>query len=265
MKITTVKGTRDYLPKEAELREFMRKRILETYRDAGFTQVITPALEDIDNLNKSDGGENLSLIFKVLKREDKLSSAIKNQQFDSLSDIGLRYELTLSLCRFYANNKSKLVFPMKCIQIGNAYRAENPQRGRYREFTQCDIDIVGLDSFWAETELIVTTAAALTNIGVSDFKVRINDRRILKKLFLTFGFAETEISSLCIIFDKLEKTGANGIERELQQKSFDNSACSRFLGYIREKDFSMEKCIRLIGESEYARNLKRISDTIDLS
>jgi histidyl-tRNA synthetase len=180
MKKTTVKGTRDYLPREAELREFMQRRIFETYRDAGFNQVITPVLEDIENLSNSEGGDNLSLMFKVLKRGDKLNAAIKNQEFDSLSDIGLRYDLTVPLSRYYANNKSKLVSPMKCIQIGNAYRAENPQRGRYREFIQCDIDIVGLDSCWAEIELIVITATALMNIGISDFRVRINDRQILK-------------------------------------------------------------------------------------
>jgi len=263
MKTNTVKGTRDYLPREAELREFMQRRIFETYRDAGFNQIITPVLEDIENLNNSEGGDNLSLMFKVLKRGDKLKTAIKNQQFDSLSDIGLRYDLTVPLSRYYASNKSKLVFPMKCIQIGNAYRAENPQRGRYREFIQCDIDIVGLDSYWAEIELIVITATALMNIGISDFRVRINDRQILKKLFLMFGFSDTEISSLCIIFDKMEKIGVSGIERELQQKAFDKSACLHLLEYIREENFSMEKCIQLIGESEYTENIKKIADAIN--
>lgn len=263
MKITTVKGTRDYLPKEAELREFMQRSIFESYREAGFSQIITPVLENIDNLNNSDGGDNLSLMFKVLKRGDKLNTAIKNQNFDSLADIGLRYDLTLPLSRYYANNKSKLIVPMKCIQIGNAYRAENPQRGRYREFIQCDIDIVGLDCYWAEVELIVITATALMNIGISDFRVRINDRQILKKLFLVFGFAEADISSLCIIFDKMEKIGVSGIKHELQQKSFDDLACTRLLEYIREEDFSMGRCIQLIGESKYAENIKKIIDTVN--
>lgn len=263
MKTNTVKGTRDYLPKEAALREFMQRRIFETYSDAGFNQIITPVLEDIDNLDNSDGGDNLSLMFKVLKRGNKLDKAIKEGQFDALADIGLRYDLTVPLSRYYANHKSKLIFPMKCIQIGNAYRAERPQRGRYREFIQCDIDIVGPDSYWAEIELIVTTATALMNIGITDFRVRVNDRRILRQLFLFFGFVETEISRLCVIFDKMDKIGIDGIQRELQANIFDELACLRLIEYIREKDFSMEKYIKLIGESEITENIRKITNAVN--
>ena len=263
MKTNTVKGTRDYLPGEAELRGFMQQQILETYRNAGFRQVITPVLEDIDNLNNSDGGDNLNLMFKVLKRGEKLSSAISKQQFDSLSDIGLRYDLTLPLSRYYANNKSKLILPMKCIQIGNAYRAENPQRGRYREFVHCDIDIVGLDSNWAEVELITTTAIALMKIGIQDFRVRINDRQLLKQLFLKCGFFESQIPALCIIFDKMDKIGTDGIARELSDKEFDSIACDNLLKYIRNNDFSMEEYIRIIGASEYTANIGRIMQSVN--
>ena len=258
MKTKTVKGTRDYLPREAELRDFMQRRILETYRNSGFSQIITPVLEEIDNLNNSDGGDNLSLMFKILKRGKKLSSAIANGQFDSLSDIGLRYDLTLPLSRYYANNKSKLVFPMKCIQIGNAYRAENPQRGRYREFVQCDIDIVGLDSYWAEVELIATTATTLMNMGIADFRVRINDRQILRQLFLKFGFSEAQVPSLCVTFDKMDKIGINGIKRELSEKGFEPIACSCLLEYVRNEDFSMDECARIIGASDHTQNIENI-------
>ena len=264
MRANTVKGTRDYLPGEAELRDFMQRRILETYRSSGFRQVITPALEDIGNLENSEGGDNLSLMFKILKRGDKLRAAIENRQFTSLADIGLRYDLTLPLSRYYANNKSKLLFPMKCIQIGNAYRAENPQRGRYREFIQCDIDIIGLASYWAEVELIVTTATALMDLGLRDFRVRINDRQILKQLFLNFGFDEAQVPSLCVIFDKIEKIGADGIERDLRGKAFDKTACAEFMKYIRADDFSMSEYIRRVGASQYTENLEKIAQTVNL-
>ena len=251
------------MPKEAELRDFIQRRILETYRDAGFVQIITPILEDIDNLNNSEGGDNLSLIFEVLKRGNKLSAALSDRQFDSLSDMGLRYELTLSLCRYYANNKSKLIFHLKCIQIGNVYRAENTQRGRYRELIQCDIDIVGLASYWAEVELITTIAEALMNLGLSDFRVRLNDRRILKDLFRVFGFADEQLSSLCVIFDKMERIGISGIERELDEKAYEKTACRRMMEYLNENDFSLEKCVRLIGASANTDTIQKIADEVN--
>lgn len=263
MKTNTVKGTRDYLPKESELRDFMQRQILQTYRNSGFCQVITPVLEDIDNLNNSDGGDNLNLMFKVLKRGDKLNDALSKQQFDFLSDIGLRYDLTLPLSRYFANNKSKLLFPMKCIQIGNAYRAENPQRGRYREFIQCDIDIVGIKSYWAEVELITTTATALMNIGIRDFRVRINNRMLLNQLFMMFGFSESQVPSLCIIFDKMDKIGISGIERELSVKTFDNTACSCLIEYLKNDNYSMSECIRIIGKSEYTQNIEDIIQAVN--
>jgi len=266
MRTKTVKGTRDYLPKEAELRQFLERSIFETYKEAGFNQIITPVLEDIGNLDNSEGGDNLSLMFKVLKRGEKLNAAINSKEFDKLADIGLRYDLTVPLSRYYANNRSKLILPMKCIQMGNAYRAENPQRGRYREFIQCDIDIVGLDSYWAEVELIVVMAQALINMNIGDFRVRINDRQILNARFLEFGFTETEIAGLCVIFDKMDKIGADGVRRELEQKVFDSPerrACARFTEYISEGDFSLEKCISLIGENEYTQSLSKITSMVN--
>ena len=147
MKITSVKGTNDYLPNEVEIRDYLQERILSVYKENGFEHIITPAIEDIENLDKSDGGENLNLIFKIMKRGDKLDKALASgvtaANENELADMGLRYDLTLPLSRYYANNKDKLTLPMKCIQIDRVYRAERPQKGRLREFIQCDIDIIG--------------------------------------------------------------------------------------------------------------------------
>ena len=146
MKITSVKGTNDYLPNEVEIRDYLINKILDVYKINGFEHIMTPAVEDIENLNKSDGGENLNLIFKILKRGDKLNKALSCGNItdeNMLVDMGLRYDLTLPLSRYYANNKEKLTLPMKCIQIDRVYRAERPQKGRLREFVQCDIDILG--------------------------------------------------------------------------------------------------------------------------
>ena len=253
-----MKTATDYLPREAELRDYMQRQIFETYRSFGFRQIITPVLEDIGNLNSSEGGDNLGLMFKVLKRGNKLTAAIANREFKSLADMGMRYDLTVPLSRYYAENRAKLVLPMKCIQIGNAYRAENPQRGRYREFIQCDIDMIGVDSYWAEVELIATTATALNSLGIGAFRIRVNDRRILKQLFLSFGFEEDHVSALCVIFDKMDKIGVCGIERELSDKGFDAAACLRMLEYVRSADFSMGRCMRIIGVSDYTQNIESI-------
>lgn len=159
MKLNAVKGTRDYLPCEAELREYMERTILGYYRENGFQRIMTPAMEDIENLDKSDGGDNLNLIFKIMKRGDKLTRALKSNS--ELADMGLRYDLTLPLSRYYSANRQNLPVPFKCIQIDKAYRAERNQRGRLREFVQCDIDIIGDSSPVCETELITVTAKAL--------------------------------------------------------------------------------------------------------
>lgn len=263
MRASTVKGTRDFLPREAELRDFMQRKILETYRSAGFSQIITPALEDVDNLANSEGGDNLNLMFKVLKRGDKLSAAIAGGQRDSLADMGLRYDLTLPLCRYVANNRAKLISPLKCIQMGNAYRAENPQRGRYREFMQCDIDIVGAPSRWAEIELITVTGEALLNLGVGDFRIRVNDRRILSALFLALGFSQSQLAGVCIAFDKLDKIGVQGVERELRERNFPEGVVSRLLAYLRGRDYSLAGAVRAIGASEHTRDLEGIIEAVN--
>lgn len=232
MKITTVKGTNDYLPEEVRLRDYLQTQILNTYRDAGFERIMTPAVEDIENLDKSDGGDNLNLIFKILKRGDKLTKAVESGDANKLCDMGLRYDLTLPLSRYYANNREKLVLPAKCIQIDKVYRAERPQKGRLREFVQCDIDIIGSSSVSSEIELIHTTAKALLSLDIKGFTVKINDRRILKALLLGVGFEENQLDSVCITFDKMDKIGPDGVVEELKKKEFSEKAIANFAEII---------------------------------
>lgn len=261
MKITPVKGTNDYLPAQAELRDYLQRKICETYEQCGFQRIFTPILEDIENLDKSEGGDNLNLIFKVMKRGDKLDKAIRAGKPDQLADMGLRYDLTLPLSRYYANNRSSLPQPFKVIQIDKVYRAERPQKGRLREFMQCDIDILGSDSPSCEIELIHTTAKALLNIGIRRFKVKVNDRRILREVLLTTGFEEDQLDSVCITFDKLSKIGPEGVEKELQGKGFDQAVIDRFLQMTGNAPFTLDYVKGYCNNTEYIDGLSRIIDT----
>ena len=262
MKATPLKGTRDYLPKEAQLRDYLQNIILETYRDAGFMRITTPIIEDAQNLDKSDGGENLNLIFKILKRGDKLTKALSSDPDEkSLCDMGLRYDLTLPLSRYYANNRNELMAPFKVIQMDRVYRAERPQKGRLREFMQCDIDIIGNASTDAEVELILTTTKALKRIGIDQFTVKINDRRILKSIFSYAGFAEEDNEKLAIIFDKLDKIGLEGVEKEMQDTAFDPEAISRFLSLFESGNLTIDT-IASVCDASYVNDVKHIIDTV---
>ena len=262
MKATPLKGTRDYLPKEAQLRDYLQNIILETYRDAGFMRITTPIIEDAQNLDKSDGGENLNLIFKILKRGDKLTKALSSDPDEkSLCDMGLRYDLTLPLSRYYANNRNELMAPFKVIQMDRVYRAERPQKGRLREFMQCDIDIIGNASTDAEVELILTTTKALKRIGIDQFTVKINDRRILKSIFSYAGFAEEDNEKLAIIFDKLDKLGLEGVEKEMQDTAFDPEAISRFLSLFESGNLTIDT-IASVCDASYVNDVKHIIDTV---
>ena len=252
MKITPVKGTNDYLPAQAELRNYLQKKICETYEQAGFQRIATPIIEDIENLDKSEGGDNLNLIFKVMKRGEKLKKAIASQNPDNIADMGLRYDLTLPLSRYYANNRASLPQPFKVIQMDRVYRAERPQKGRLREFIQCDIDILGSDSSTCEIELIHTTAKALLNIGINNFKVKINDRRILR---------EDQLDSVCISFDKLNKIKAEGVEAELTEKGFDKAVIAEFMKLLSNAPFTLDYVKEICKNSEYVDSLAYIIDT----
>lgn len=260
MKIKTVKGTNDYLPKEAALRDYLQNTILNIYTNNGFEHITTPAIEDAENLDKSEGGENLNLIFKILKRGDKLERALAENRYDDLSDMGLRYDLTLPLSRYYANNRANLVLPVKTIQIDRVYRAERPQKGRLREFVQCDIDILGSESSSCETELIYTTAKALLAININEFRIKINDRRILNSVLMHLGFEKNDLMGICIVFDKMDKIGKDGVISELTEKGYDQSVISGFSEFIDEENLTLSRIRSYINDEDevYIEQLEKI-------
>lgn len=241
MKTQPVKGTRDFLPKEEAVRTKMREIIEKTYSSFGFSKISTPIIEDVENLLNSDGGENLKLIFKILKRGEKLEKVLENKDFNELADLGLRYDLTLPLARFYAQNKENLPNPFKAIQIDRVYRAERPQNGRMREFYQCDIDILGSNSLFCEVELIYVTMKALKNLGLKNLKVKINNRKLLSDLLLSFGFEEKDVNNVCIAFDKLDKIGTDGVIEEVKKLGNDVST-ENFAKFLENKiGFNFDK------------------------
>lgn len=265
MKINALKGMKDILPAEQRMRDYVQGKILQTYREAGFERISTPMLEDVENLDKSDGGENLNLIFKVLKRGDKLDSALAANPVEekSLSDIGLRYDLTLPLTRFYAANKNELQTPFKVIQTDRVFRAERPQKGRSREFVQCDIDILGDSSPNAEVELIDVTARALMNIGFKDFYINVNDRRILRNMLESMGFAADTLDSVCISFDKLDKIGPDGVATELTEKGMPEKAVKALKDFLAESSdkITLESVVAKCSNPSVADDLKYIIET----
>lgn len=227
--LNPAKGMRDFTPQEKEIRDYVENVIVNTYKQSGFELIETPVVENIENLIGSKGGENLKLIFKILKRGEKLDFSKIDISEDDLADLGLRYDLTIPLSRFYCNNRSNLPSIFKALQVGNVFRAERAQKGRYRSFKQCDIDIIGDGSSAAELELITTTAKALTALNVTDFVVRFNDRRVLKAVILNCGFLDDEFDGVCIIVDKLDKIGMSGVENELKGKSYNNECISKLM------------------------------------
>ena len=223
-----VNGMKDILPKEMEIRDYVTGVIKETYRSFGFTPIETPCMENIANLSNKQGGENEKLIFKVLKRGEKLKLAEATEEKDVV-DFGMRYDLTVPLCRFYSNNANDLPSPFKALQIGNVWRADRPQRGRYRQFTQCDIDILGEPTNLAEIELILATTTTLGKIGFKNFEIRINERRILKAMAAYSGFAPEEYDSIFITLDKMDKIGLSGVAEELAQAGYQKESIDKYL------------------------------------
>lgn len=227
-----VKGMCDVLPSEMRLREEVLALIRESYAKYGFEEIKTPAMEPIENLQSKQGGENEKLIFKVMKRGAELVRALEKENGE-LADCGMRYDLTVPLARYYANNAAKLVSPFKSLQIGDVWRADNPQKGRFRQFMQCDIDVLGDDTNFAEIELITATANMLgmifTKIGEVGFTVHVNDRKLLVAVGLASGFSEEETASLLISLDKLDKIGFDGVEAELLAKGYDEAKVKNYL------------------------------------
>ncbi|WP_419041567.1 ATP phosphoribosyltransferase regulatory subunit, partial [Eisenbergiella tayi] len=201
-----VTGMKDILPAEMQLRDYVIGVIKDTYGKFGFTSIETPCVENIANLTNKQGGDNEKLIFKIMKRGEKLNLETAKEEAD-LVDGGLRYDLTVPLVRFYSNNASQLPTPFKALQIGNVWRADRPQRGRYRQFMQCDIDILGEPSNLAEIELILATTTTLGKLGFKNFQIRINERRILKAMAAYSGFPEESFDTVFIILDKMDKIG----------------------------------------------------------
>lgn len=228
------RGMRDFLPAETALREWATVRLIKTYEQFGFTRIDTPALENIANLRGGEGGENLALIYEVLKRGDKLDKVLAADKVarNDLADLGLRFDLTVPLVRFYSQNQANLPNPFKSIQIGSVWRAESPQQGRYRQFTQCDIDVLGVKSEIAEMELIQATSEALQSLGFEDFSVRINDRRILMSLAEHCGFAPDSFESLFIQIDKLDKIGVDGVMKELVAQGHDQTVLAPLRAFL---------------------------------
>ena len=223
-----VTGMRDILPEEMKIRDYVIGVIKETYGRFGFTSIETPCMENIANLTNKQGGDNEKLIFKVLKRGEKLNVA-QAQEEEDVVDFGMRYDLTVPLVRYYSNNAAQLPSPFKALQIGNVWRADRPQRGRFRQFMQCDIDIFGEPSNLAEIELILATTTTLTKLGFRGFEIRINDRRILKAMAAYSGFPEEAYDNVFITLDKMDKIGLEGVRAELLENGFDGNTVDKYL------------------------------------
>lgn len=223
-----VNGMKDILPAEMEIRDYVTNVIKDTYRSFGFTPIETPCMENIANLSNKQGGENEKLIFKVMKRGEKLDLENAKEEAD-IVDFGMRYDLTVPLSRFYSNNANNLPSPFKALQMGSVWRADRPQRGRYRQFTQCDIDILGEPSNLAEIELITATTTTIGRLGFKNFEIRINERRILKAMAAYSGFAEEDYDSVFITLDKMDKIGVEGVSEELAKNGYPQESIDKYL------------------------------------
>lgn len=233
LKKKPVTGMKDMLPREMQIRDYVIRLIKDTYGTFGFSSIETPCVEHIENLSSKQGGENEKLIFKILKRGEKLKLDTAECEAD-LVDGGLRYDLTVPLSRYYSNNVSELPSPFKALQMGNVWRADRPQRGRFRQFMQCDIDILGEPNNLAEIELILATTTLLGKLDFKNFTVRINDRKILKAMAAYSGFEEKDYDDVFIILDKMDKIGLDGVEKELQEHGYPREAVEKYLQLFKE-------------------------------
>lgn len=265
-----VTGMKDILPAEMEIRDYVQKAVRDVYGKFGFTEIETPAVEHIENLTSNQGGENEKLIFRILKRGEKLNLENAKDSSD-LTDSGLRYDLTLPLSRYYAAHMNELPSPFKALQMGNVFRADRPQKGRFRQFMQCDIDILGDDSNLAEIELISATTTLLTHIGFEGFTVKISDRRILKAMASYSGFPEEEYDRVFIILDKMDKIGIEGVKEELLKAGYGEDNVNRYLKLFDGQKTDSEAIEELKNVLKdhlpegTAESLKSIIDCIDSS
>ena len=262
-----VTGMKDIVPEEMKIRDYVMGVIKETYGKFGFTSIETPCMENIANLSNKQGGENEKLIFKVLKRGEKLNLESAETESD-LVDFGMRYDLTVPLVRFYSNNMANLPSPFKALQMGNVWRADRPQRGRYRQFMQCDIDILGEPSNLAEIELILATTTTLGKLGFKNFQIRINERRILKAMASYSGFPEESFDTVFIILDKMDKIGLDGVAEELVKSGFEQASVDKYMDLfkgIENTADGIEYLAETLGEyldEEVKENLSEIISSV---
>ena len=262
-----VKGMTDFLPTDMRLRESVLGEIKRIYASYGFSQIETPCIEHIGNLTSKQGGDNEKLIFRIEKRGAAFQRAWESGVRDDLVDNGLRYDLTVPLARFYANNKEQLPSPFRSLQIGPVWRADQPAKGRFRQFVQCDIDVLGDASNLAEIELITATSAALSRVlgkaGVKSFTVHVNDRQILRAAALKAGFTEEQLPGVLVTLDKLDKIGFEGVEAELLANGADEACAKTYLDLFRREagsTFSKSFCdaVDPEGLEQVAANLDEI-------
>ena len=268
LKKKPVTGMKDILPAEMAIRDYVIRLIKETYGTFGFSSIETPCVEHIENLSSKQGGENEKLIFKILKRGEKLKLETAECEAN-LVDGGLRYDLTLPLSRYYSNHANELPSPFKALQMGNVWRADRPQRGRYRQFMQCDIDILGEPTNLAEIELILATTTLLGKLDFKNFTIRINDRRILKAMAAYSGFAPESYDTVFIILDKMDKIGLEGVREELEKEGFDKACVDKYLAMFEEITNDVQG-VRYVKEKlegvldpEYADGLELIMNSVD--
>ncbi|MBR6614685.1 MAG: histidine--tRNA ligase [Lachnospiraceae bacterium] len=268
LKKKPVTGMKDILPAEMQIRDYVLGQIKETYRSFGYSSIETPCVEHIENLLSKQGGDNEKLIFKVLKRGEKLNLETAETEND-LTDSGLRYDLTLPLARYYSNNNANLSAPFKALQVGSVWRADRPQKGRFRQFVQCDIDILGDATNQAEIELILATTTALSKICPNNkFEVRVNDRKILRAMAVYSGFPEDDIEKVFITVDKMDKIGVDGVKKELMENGYSEETADKYLALMGEvvNDASgvrkMGEILDGVLEAGAAENLAEILETV---
>ena len=249
--VNAPRGMRDFLPNQALARQELIEKISHSYLSRGFQSIETPIVEDLDRLSSGQGGDNEKLVFKIQKRGEEFDRALAAGE--ELADLGLRFDLTVPLTRYYATNHSKLPRVFKAMQIGPVFRAERPQKGRYRQFIQCDIDIIGDDSFSAEAELITASLAALRELGLTAATIRINHRDLLRASIASLGVKDSDALSAMITIDKLDKVGVDGVAKELGEK-FGEEVSAKASSWLASMDSEnipelLQPLVSAVGES----------------
>lgn len=239
-----VTGMRDFLPNEKKRREKALTLIRDVYAKYGFSEIETPVMENIETLRGSSGGDNTKMTFEVLKRRIKPETLANAQSSQELVDLGMRYDLTVPLSRFYGDNKASLPSVFKSVQIAPVWRAERPQKGRYRQFMQCDIDIIGESTNIAEIELVTVTAKALTALGINDVTIRMNDRQLLDRFLNENSIPDELKNQVLVILDKRDKLSEEKIVEQFARVAVPSETASRLLNfYVLKEDDELTSII----------------------